>query len=65
MMNSPYASPPGFVHTSYNLLYDYGKFPVNANCSGPQCPPTELFEKHNEWFCASTMSRRLCQFVFG
>ena len=48
----PYADPPGFVHTSYNLLYDYGKFPVNANCSGPQCPPTELFEKHNEWFCA-------------
>ena len=46
----PYADPPGFVHTSYNMLYDYGKFPPNTNCSSGQCPPAELFKTHNEWF---------------
>lgn len=49
-LQKPYADPPGFVHTSYNMLYDYGKFPVNTNCSSTQCPPTELFKTHNEWF---------------
>ena len=46
----PYADPPGFVHTSYNMLYDYGKFPVNTNCTSSQCPPLQLFKTHNEWF---------------
>jgi hypothetical protein len=37
-----YASPPGFVHTSYALL---GTKP-NAG----RAPPTDLFKTHNEWF---------------
>ena len=60
---SPYASPPGFVHTSYTMLYDPGPttgpysnvtgFPANNNCSNGWangCPPTELFRTRNEWF---------------
>ena len=44
---SPYASPTGFVHTSY-ALFDgdtNGKF----NCTGGHCPPEDMFKKHNEW----------------
>jgi hypothetical protein len=60
---SPYASPPGFVHTSYTMLYDPGPttgpysnatgFPDNKNCSNGWangCPPAELFRTRNEWF---------------
>ena len=37
-----YATPPGFVHTSYTLLSD----------AAPQGrgPPADLFAAHNEWF---------------
>ena len=59
----PYADPPGFVHTSYNMLYDYGKFPPNENCSSSQCPPAELFKTHTEWFWPrndSTVYGQLC-----
>lgn len=35
-----YASPPGGVHTSYNLL----------GAGGARTPPAELFATHPEWF---------------
>ena len=38
-----YASPPGFVHTSYAL------FGLNETGGGAH-PPSSLFESHNEWF---------------
>lgn len=37
-----YASPPGFVHTSYALL---SPKPTNL-----RAPPADLFSTHNEWF---------------
>lgn len=45
---SPYASPPGFVHTSYRLFDGDadGKF----NCTGGRCPPLNIFKAHPEWF---------------
>jgi hypothetical protein len=47
---SPYATPPGFVHTSYRILYEAGPYPNNPNCSSSwECPPAELFRTHNEW----------------
>ena len=40
-----YASPPGFVHTSYNLLCSSGK------CGGGrQGPPPGLWATNREWF---------------
>jgi hypothetical protein len=46
---SPYAYPPGFVHTSY-ALFD-GDTDGNQTCvRGGKCPPTDMFKKHNEWF---------------
>ena len=36
-----YATPPGFVHTSYALLSD-----IKAG----DVPPPDLFASHNEWF---------------
>ena len=52
-----YASPPGFVHTSYNLLY----YPQ----VGQRVPPPELWKSHREWFWprldnASTAYGQLC-----
>jgi hypothetical protein len=38
-----YASPPGSVHTSYNLLTDTAG-------QGTKKPPPELFQTHKEWF---------------
>ena len=38
-----YASPPGFVHTSYALLTPTGK-------ADDRAPPADLFKLHNEWF---------------
>jgi hypothetical protein len=38
-----YATPPGFVHTSYSLLADTSK-------TGGDMPPPALFASHNEWF---------------
>ncbi|EGD82397.1 hypothetical protein PTSG_03040 [Salpingoeca rosetta] len=38
-----YASPPGFVHTSYRLFGD-------NTTGGGQHPPTDLFKTNNEWF---------------
>ena len=37
-----YATPPGFVHTSYALLY----YPEKSS----NVPPPDLFAKHPEWF---------------
>ncbi len=37
-----YASPPGFVHTSYALL--------SPKSTNPRVPPADLFSTHNEWF---------------
>ena len=39
-----YASPPGFVHTSYALLG------TEAHGHAARSPPAELFKAHNEWF---------------
>jgi hypothetical protein len=45
---APFASPPGFVHTSYRL------FPSEVapfNCSSyTRCPSELFYKKHNEWF---------------
>jgi hypothetical protein len=49
MTNSPYASPPGFVHTSYNLFgpeATAGK----RNCTTGRCPPSGIFNANPEWF---------------
>jgi len=46
-MNSPYASPPGFVHTSYNL---FGPDAGYRNCTTGRCPPSGIFNAHPEWF---------------
>ena len=46
---SPYASPPGFVHTSYNLFgpeASAGK----RNCTTGRCPPSGIFNAHPSWF---------------
>ena len=40
--NVDYASPPGFVHTSYSLL-SYPKPATNT-------PPSDLYAQHPEWF---------------
>lgn len=40
-----YASPPGFVHTSYRLL---------DPAWGANVPPPQLFAKHPEWFWPRT-----------
>ena len=40
-----YASPPGFVHTSYALLS-----PTGATGGHARSPPAELFKEHTEWF---------------
>jgi hypothetical protein len=45
---SPYASPPGFVHTSYALFA--GDTDGKKNCTTGQCPPADMFKQHNEWF---------------
>jgi hypothetical protein len=50
---SAYSVPPGFVHTSYFIMY-YASNQTwtnksQSNCSAAMCPPTALFEKHNEW----------------
>jgi hypothetical protein len=45
---SPYASPPGFVHTSYRL-FD-GDSDGKYNCTGGRCPPLNVFKAHPEWF---------------
>jgi hypothetical protein len=37
-----YASPPGFVHTSYALL--------GTKINSGRGPPADLFKAHNEWF---------------
>ena len=37
-----YASPPGFVHTSYNLL--------GGSKGGGRGPPADIFQQHPEWF---------------
>ena len=37
-----YASPPGFVHTSYALL--------GTKANTGRGPPADLFKTHNEWF---------------
>eukprot|EP01045_Picozoa_sp_COSAG04_P038242 COSAG04_NODE_10151_length_800_cov_1.885877_2_plen_90_part_01 len=39
-----FATPPGFVHTSYNFFTQGGK------PSGLGGPPQQWFESHNEWF---------------
>jgi len=45
---APFASPPGFVHTSYRL------FPSETppfNCSSYiRCPSESFFREHREWF---------------
>jgi hypothetical protein len=40
-----YASPPGFVHTAYNLLCTSGEC-----CGGKQGPPPDLWATNREWF---------------
>ena len=45
--NSPYASPPGFVHTSYNL---FGPTAGKRNCTTGRCPPSGIFNANPEWF---------------
>jgi hypothetical protein len=39
-----YATPPGFVHTSYSLLSPDG------TTASDRHPPAGLFKQHNEWF---------------
>jgi hypothetical protein len=43
---SVYATPPGFVHTSYNLFPGHPK----GNATFPKGPPQDLFRSHNGWF---------------
>ena len=46
---SPYASPPGFVHTSYTI-FD-GATDGSHNCTRHgKCPPADVFEAHPSWF---------------
>jgi hypothetical protein len=46
---SPYAYPPGFVHTSYAMFTGSGNS-SHKNCTTGLCPPLDMFEAHNEWF---------------
>lgn len=50
---SAYSVPPGFVHTSYNIMYRAANQSWSnksqSNCTAGMCPPTALFEKYNEW----------------
>ena len=47
---NPYAHPPGFVHTSFGMLYDFPfhAFPWNTSCES--CPPAVLYHSRPEWF---------------
>eukprot|EP01052_Picozoa_sp_SAG31_P027930 SAG31_NODE_2654_length_5292_cov_2.266898_2_plen_403_part_00 len=45
---SPYATPPGFVHTSY-ALFD-GDTDGKFNCTDGHCPPLSMWKEHREWF---------------
>jgi hypothetical protein len=51
---TPIYGPPGFVHTSYSLLWspgNYSTFKCNTTAGIPGCGiPPELFSKHREWF---------------
>ena len=51
---APIYAPPGFVHTSYSLLWPPGTsstFKCNTTAGIPGCGiPPELFTKHREWF---------------
>ena len=48
---SPYASPPGMVHTSYSLFGPaHPPASGKSNCDAQQCPPADLFKQHPEWF---------------
>jgi len=52
-----FATPPGFVHTSYNFFTQGGK------PSGLGGPPQQWFQSHNEWFYPhndSTVYGQLC-----
>ena len=47
--DSPYADPPGGVHTSYRLFGP--DHPAGSNCTSSNgCPPPDLFKTNNEWF---------------
>lgn len=61
LASSPYAYPPGFVHTSYAM------FQRDANgtysCTSRNCPPLNVWEKHNQWFWPhddSAVAGQLC-----
>jgi hypothetical protein len=61
LASSPYAYPPGFVHTSYAM------FQRDANgtysCTSRNCPPLNMWEKHNQWFWPhddSAVAGQLC-----
>ena len=43
---SVYATPPGFVHTSYLLFPGH----PHGNATFPKGPPQDLFHSHNGWF---------------
>jgi hypothetical protein len=48
---SPYASPPGMVHTSYSLFGPaHPPASGKSKCDAQQCPPADLFKQHPEWF---------------
>eukprot|EP01047_Picozoa_sp_COSAG01_P018686 COSAG01_NODE_1018_length_12100_cov_6.251562_1_plen_514_part_00 len=61
LANSPYAYPPGFVHTSYAMFQRDSN--GTYDCTSRNCPPLNVWEKHRQWFWPhddSAVAGQLC-----